>query len=33
MYRKLDPQKTISTLNTLAKRIDERFPGASLNGV
>lgn len=33
MYRKLDPQKTISTLATLAKRIDERFPGASLNGV
>ena len=33
MYRKLDPQKTISTLKTLANRIDERFPGASLNGV
>lgn len=33
MYRKLDPQKTISTLETLANRIDERFPGASLNGV
>jgi len=33
MYRKLDPQKTISTLATLARRIDERFPGASLNGV
>ena len=33
MYRKLDPQKTISTLDTLAKRIEERFPGASLNGV
>lgn len=33
MYRKLDPQKTIATLKTLANRIDERFPGASLNGV
>ncbi|MDA1230320.1 MAG: hypothetical protein O2856_06060 [Planctomycetota bacterium] len=33
MYRKLDPQKTIATLNTLSKRIEERFPGASLNGV
>ena len=33
MYRKLDPQKTISTLKTLANRINERFPGASLNGV
>jgi len=33
MYRRLDPQKTIATLNTLADRIDERFPGASLNAV
>ncbi len=33
MYRKLDPQKTIATLKTLENRIDERFPGASLNGV
>ena len=33
MYRKLDPQKTIATLKTLANRINERFPGASLNGV
>lgn len=33
MYRKLDPQKTIATLNTLANRIGERFPGASLNSV
>jgi len=33
MYRTLDPQKTISTLKTLANRINERFPGASLNGV
>ncbi|MCA9010296.1 MAG: hypothetical protein KDB01_11145 [Planctomycetaceae bacterium] len=33
MYRKLDPQKTIATLETLANRIEERFPGASLNSV
>ena len=33
MYRRLDPKKTIWTLDTLAKRIEERFPGASLNGV
>jgi hypothetical protein len=33
MYRRLDPQKTIATLKTLANRIDERFPGASLNAV
>jgi hypothetical protein len=31
MYRKLDPKKTIATLETLANRIEERFPGASLN--
>ncbi|MBL8818375.1 MAG: hypothetical protein JNL58_20275 [Planctomyces sp.] len=30
MYRTLDPQKTISTLETLNRRIDERFPGSSL---
>ena len=33
MYRTLDPQKTIATLRTLSQRIDERFPGASLNMV
>lgn len=33
MYRSLDAQKTIETLKTLADRIEERFPGASLNGV
>ncbi|MFN9719655.1 MAG: hypothetical protein ACK58L_13225 [Planctomycetota bacterium] len=33
MYRSLDAQKTIETLRTLARRIEERFPGASLNGV
>ncbi len=33
MYRSLDAQKTIETLKTLANRIEERFPGASLNGV
>lgn len=33
MYRSLDPGKTIDTLRTLSQRIDERFPGASLNRV
>ncbi len=33
MYRSLDPEKTIATLRTLANRIEERFPGASLCGV
>jgi hypothetical protein len=33
MYRSLDPQKTIATLKTLSMRIEERFPGASLNKV
>ena len=33
MYRILDQQKTIETLKTLAKRIDERFPDAGLTGV
>ena len=33
MYRRLDPQKTIDTLQTLTNRIEERFPGASLNAV
>ena len=33
MYRSLDPEKTIATLRTLSNRIEERFPGASLNRV
>lgn len=33
MYRALDPEKTIATLRTLSNRIEERFPGASLNRV
>ena len=33
MYRILDQQKTIETLKTLSRRIDERFPSASLTGV
>jgi hypothetical protein len=33
MYRKLDPEKTITTLKTLVSRIEERFPDASLCGV
>jgi len=33
MYRKLDPTRTVSTIITLNKRIDERFPGAGLGKV
>lgn len=33
MYRSLDPEKTNATLRTLANRIEERFPAASLCGV
>ena len=33
MYRALDPELTIATLKTLANRIEERFPGASLHRV
>lgn len=30
MYRQLDPEQTIRTLQTLANRIHERFPGSGL---
>jgi hypothetical protein len=33
MYRALNPEKTTQTLQTLSKRIEERFPGASLGNV
>mgnify|MGYP003327811844 CR=1 FL=1 len=33
MYRALNPEKTIQTLQTLGQRIDERFPTASLGNV
>lgn len=33
MYRVLDPDKTINTLQQLNNRIEERFPNASLGGV
>lgn len=33
MYRSLDAEKIILTVNTLSKRIEERFPGSGLNRV
>lgn len=33
MYRSLDPEKTILTIKTLEKRINERFPDAGLTKV
>ena len=33
MYRNLDADKIIETIDALKRRIDERFPGASLAGV
>ena len=33
MYRSLDAEKIIRTVETLGKRIDERFPGSGLNRV
>lgn len=33
MYRTLDPQKTVETIDKLAKRIHERFPTAGINKV
>jgi hypothetical protein len=33
MYRSLDSEKILDTIGTLSKRIDERFPGSSLNKV
>ena len=33
MYRSLDPQKIIETIERLCSRIDERFPGAGLGKV
>ena len=33
MYRALDADKIIATIERLKRRIDERFPGAGLAGV
>jgi hypothetical protein len=33
MYRSLDPEKIIGTIETLCRRIDERFPGSGLGRV
>ena len=33
MYRTLDPEKVISTLDKLNRRIDERFPQSGLSQV
>ncbi len=33
MYRTLNPDKIVATIETLEKRIDERFPGAGLGRV
>ena len=33
MYRSLDPEKIVTTVETLHRRIGERFPGSGLGGV
>ena len=33
MYRSLDAEKIVRTVETLGKRIDERFPSSGLKGV
>ena len=33
MYRRIDPQEIVKTLERLAQRVEERFPGSSLSRV
>src|SRR5262245_33045785 len=33
MYRRIDPQEIVKTLERLAQRVEERFPGSSLRRV
>jgi hypothetical protein len=33
MYRKLDPERIVGSLEQLTRRIEERFPGAGLAAV